>query len=771
MPITILSKEYSDVFGNTLPFYQSNAGDKVLVKYKVLEQILVVSNPQNVLMLNFFENTCTWANGNWFKEGFNVGDVIQFRKYDSLGNLITIDGCTVISITGTNYSVLKVDDISSSVQINMSNNEILAVCPMTDYRAEEIVVTMNHVASGTAGSEYSLIDGEATVFRFNVRDVAGFPYIPAGTILQGEAVGKHSGQFEVECNILFTNETPTSVGYQIGLGSVYYINFTIINSGIYNEGWFNFNQCLKIHDRFEYARLLGQPFNRNVFFLTDEANTGWFDEAYNIGIVDSAVVQGISELAFDTPTSAQIIVDGTMPFGDVAIGGCYVSGDEDYYKNQIPSQSIFGMCIPSTPLFVFPQSSPINPDGAWWDLQVDSYSLTGTTWTIDITFIPMGNFDAFMNTRAEGDRTFYMWVKIGSVNLLVFNGQLVSNPPIGGLIKMTQSIFVDHSENWDDSIDSDSSYQANIEDDLGYIGHFRLEENQVYESMTARIEAHNTVSGDTFTLTSVNYNFNSVPLVAGRYVLNLTQPVLSIMPSTSVKRDSAFALEPSYDILGQYGVRIYLPFIYRWEYWLQQLNADSDFYPNQNKNWYPYGSVGDWNLRLHLELVKDGEAFVFDDAIRIKDYDSDPNIFQEIDLYRDSTGALVSVVIDSELHRIIATHTNLDLAPWGAKVWGMITIEPTESSPRWLVSTTVPFDNNSANPLTPISGLLMAITNPAPHIAVMECYFDSSKLNLANGVKITTKIKGCGEGALVGKLKTDNTLKMKTDGTIKQKSY
>jgi len=771
MPITILNKEYTDIFGNALPFYQNNAGDKTLVSYKVLEQILVVSNPQNVLMLNFFENTCTWANGNWYKEGFNVGDNIQFRKYDSLGNLITVDTAIIISITGVNYSVLKVDDIASSVQINVSNQEILAVCPLTDYRAEEIVVTMNHVVSGTMGSEYSLIDGEATVFRFNVRDVAGFPYPTAGTILLGEAVGKHSGQFEVTAEIEFTNETPLSVGYQIGLGSVYYIRFNVINSGIYNQTDFNYNNCLKIHDKFEYARLLGQPFNRNVFFLTDEANTGWFDEAYNVGIVDATLVQGITELAFDTPTSAQIIVQGTLAFTDVAIGGCYVSDDEDYYKNQIPSQSIFSMCIPSTPLFVFPQSSPINPDGAWWDLQVNGYTLVGTTWTIDITFIPMGNFDAFMNTRAEGDRTFYMWLKIGSVNLLVYSGQLVSNPPIGGLLKMTQNIFIDHSENYDNTIDSDTYYEANIEDDLAFIGHFRLEENQVYESMTARIEAHNTVSGDSFTLTSVNYNFNSVPLVAGRYVLNLTQPVLTIMPSTSVKRDSAFTLEPSYDIPMAYGVRIYFPFIYRWEYWLQQLNASSDFFPNQNKNWFPYGNTGDWNLRLHLELVKNNEAFVFDDAIRIKDYDSNENIYQEIDLYRESTGALVSVVIDSELHRIVATHTNIDMSPWGAKTWGMITIEPTESSPRWLVSTTVPFDNNSANPLTPISGLLVAITNPAPHIAVMECYFDSSKINLANGVKITTKIKGCSDGLIGGKQKTDNTLKMKTDGTIKQKSY
>jgi hypothetical protein len=271
-------------------------------------------------------------------------------------------------------------------------------------------------------------------------------------------------------------------------------------------------------------------------------------------------------------------------------------------------------------------------------------------------------------------------------------------------------------------------------------------------------------------LTSVNYNFNSVPMVAGKYVLNLTQPVLSIMPSTSVKRESAFSLQPFYDFGSEYGVRIYFPFIYRWEYWLQQLNASGDFYPDQNKNWVPYGTTGDWTLRVHLELVQNNMAYVFDDDIIIKDYDSSENIYQEIDLYRDSTGAIVPVVVGQEMHRIVATHTNLDGSAWGSKTWGMITVEPTESSQRWLVSTVVDYDNNSANPLSPISGLLMAITYPSPDVAVMECYFDASKINLANGVKITTKIKGCSDSILAGKQKSDGTLKMKSDGTIKQKS-
>ena len=769
MPITILNKEYFDVFGNSLPFYQSNAGDKVTVRYKILEQILVVSNSQNVLMLNFFENTVTWSSGNWFKEGFQVGDLIQFRKYDSLGNLLGTYNTDIVSIYGTNYTILKATDIGSAMQINMANGEILAVCLRTNLRSEEIVMTVNHTNSGTMGSEYSLIDGEATVFRFNIRDVGGFPNIPSGTYVPADEVGKHSGQFDIDAYIEFSNETPTQVGYQIGFGYVYYISFDVINSGVYNQTDFNYNNCLKLHNKFEYARLLGQPFNRNIFSLSDDANTGWFDEAYNVGVTDAVLVQGVSEIAFDAPTTFQVLVDCTMnPINQIAVGGCYRPQDEAYYKNKIPSQSTFAMMIPSEDVNSFFMQSPLNPQGARWAIEVINATQSGIQWVLDLKVTPNPEFTAFMNTREEGDRLFYFWVHVGSQNLLVFDGQLVSNPQLGGLIDMYQNIVIDHSENVTDTSGTASGYEANIEDDLAFIGKFRLDENQAYENMTARIEAHNTTSGDSFTLTSANFNFNSVPMVGGKYQLNLSQPINSILPNTSEKKSAFFNLYPSIDMAGKYGVEIYFPFIYRWEYWLQQLNASGDFYPDQNKDWYKYGNTGQWNLRIHLELVKDGEGFVFDDAIIIKDYDSDPNIYQEITITRDLDGSIVPVIIDGEMHTIVAEHTMLDGSAWDPATWGMITVEPTESSPRWLVSSVVPYDNNTQNPLS-TANTLMDISYPSPNVARMKCKFDASKINLENGVKFTTKIKGCKVKAGM-KLKSDNTPKWKSDGTIKLKS-
>ena len=312
--------------------------------------------------------------------------------------------------------------------------------------------------------------------------------------------------------------------------------------------------------------------------------------------------------------------------------------------------------------------------------------------------------------------------------------------------------------------------KGNLEDDFGFSGIFRLEESTIYESMTARIEAFNSVTLESFTLNQVFFDFTSVPFNGTQHLLNLTIPVQSQLPTTSVKRDASLFLLPSADIPGEYGINLYFPFLYRWEYWLSQNNADSDFYPNdQTKNWYPYDTTGDWTVRLHVQLIKGGLAYVFDDDVTIKNYDSDPEINQTIELYRVSTGQNVQVVIEGELHKVIATHTLTDGTGWDQTgTWGMITVEPTESSPRYLVSTVVPYDYNPNNPLSPISGTLVNITYPAANIAVMECYFDPTIMDLSNGVKFTTKIKGCASiENLVNKSTTNNVDKFTTWGETK----
>lgn len=774
MAIQIIDKNFTYYDGSVREFYESNAGDRVEARLKILEQIAVISGAQNYFTFNLFENTITWSGGNWLIEGFRLQDQVNIRKYDNAGNLLAqANVLDIINISGSNFEILKLDDIPANIVPNNQNGEIVAIYGATDYRREEIVCYVNHVQSNNAGNEFSLIDGESTGFRVDLTGLPFFPFIPGGTTVQMTPFGKHSGQFEVIAEIECLSESPLDVGYQIAFGYVYNLKLTIINSGIYDQSQFFQNFCLKLFSRIEFARKVGEPFQRTQLKFNDEANTGWFNEPFNVGFTNAVLVQGISEIGYDAPTNAQIILNGDPSFTDIALGFSYIPTDESYYKNKPQSQSIFGMTIPTTPAFALTNYvSPTNPDGANYIVNVTNATNNAGVITIDLTITPNAAFDNFMSNREPGDQTFYVWARVENVNFLVFEGQLTSNPPIAGPLNLESAIYYDHGQNIETLSNSiQSGYEANTEDDLAFSGSFLLDLNANCESFLARIEAFNTVTNEEFTLAQTFFSFASIPQIAGKYVLNQTLPVNSILPNTSVKKDAKLILEPSIDTLTQYGVKLYFPFIYRWEYWLQQTNANNDFYPNnQTKNWVPYGNTGDWILRLHLELNRDGLGYIYNDPIIIKDYDSDPDIFQEIKLFVNSTNQLANIVTIGELMRVEATHTLIDGYYWEqANVWGQITVEPTESATRYLISTIVPFDNNVNNPLTPISGQFAQLTFPAPNIAKIVCYFDPTKINLTNGCKFTTKIKGCSTNvAALGKITTSDEPKVTTNDILKE---
>lgn len=777
MPIRIVSKEFTDLYGNTLDFWESNSGDIHQVEYLVMEQILVISSSENYLSFNALENTITWSNGSWLVEGFRVGDSILYRNYDNTGTPILAPlGASIVSITGSNNQILQLDNLDPTYIPDLVAGEYFAIWnALTGARNEELVVQFNQVQTGSTGNEYSPIDGEATRVLFDIKNAPGYPFFPSGTIIPGSQFGKRSGQYDLRMELETTNLIPTNYGGTINVGEISILRMTFINSGMLVPQLFDQNKCLKIFTILEFARLLGEPFYRNQLIDSELANTGYFDEAYNVGVVDAEIIQGVSQLAFDFQSTGQIIVRSTTtPLTQVALGMSYIPIDEEYYRNKQESQSTLGMTIYTQPDFAFTSgiTSPENPELAKYVFQITGTTFVGNDCTIDYIFTPNLEFKEFMLGRDQGDRLFQVWVKVNNVNLLVFNDQLVSNPPIAGALTMDNTEFVDHSYNTENTFITQLGYTANTEDDLGYIGKFSIDNGTEIESFTARIEAYNSVTQEEFVLLQSFFSFSDIPLQSGIYPVDLENPIISTLPTTSVKRISTLTREPSIDTLTTYGLKIYFPFLLRWEYWLTQFNASDDFYPNQNKNWYQYDTTGSWIVRLHLELVKDSQAFVFDDDLEILDYDNNDNIDSQIDLIRDSTSQIIDIAVQNELHRVKGTHVLNDGTTWDqATTWGMITIEPKESGPRWICSSIIPFDNNSANPLTPLSGLLCSLTFPSPDTAILECYFDSSKINSLNGIKFTSKIKQrCTPFGDEVKLTTDNDEKITTNNIDKFKA-
>jgi len=748
MPIQINSKQFVDVFSNATTYYQANAGDRTAVQFELTENIRVQSGGANNFSLDPINNIIIWPTGNFLDEGFRVGDDVEINVYTNGGSIISSTVTTVTNVTANNLDVNSIP-----VWYDFTAGEILRVT-VTGRKREGLTLFVNHVSNGATGNRFSLIDGEATTFTF---DLSG---TTTGDTVTGTQVGNRSGQFDaiviITDNTVYPSDTRN-----------YQLNMLIVQSGQYNETSFDTSGALKLYVQTDWQSLLGEPYNNTTFIISDDANTGWYDQAFNTGTPFGTLVQGISSLDYAIPTTGQFVIDWTTT--DWAVGGAYFSTDEAYYKNRPFTQSQLSMCLPSTGVSygsVF--SSQFNEFGAAWTINITGVTTSGSISTFDFVFTPNAAFTSFMDTRVENDRTFYLWFKVGNINLLLFDGQMSKSAPVAGELLNVRSIFLDHGQNYQVSYDSATGFEGNLEDDVLFSGVFLFEKTKVYDSFTGRIEAFNSVTGEKFTLHSVFYDLTAIPFNGINQLIYQSQPIINTLPTSSEKRISNLYLNYE-DTSTHYGVFFSLPFFYRWEYWLQQTNADADFYPfQQTRNWLPYDTAANWTVRLYCEAITDGLAYVFTDNLTIKDYDSTADIKQNVELFIDSTGDQVGVVVENELMRIVGTSelTNGDI--WdSSNIWGMLTIEPFENAPRSIASSVVTYDGNPNNPLTPLSGIITPITYPSPNVARMECYFNPNLINLTNGVKFTVKIKGCTLSSELLKVTTKDEQKVTTENEPK----
>jgi len=737
MPITILNKKFTQQLGAITNFYQGNVGDKITAEIEFKTNISVNTANGHYLTLNPVDNIITWSSGDFEVEGFRVGDSINFVKYTSGGAIISQWTAVCNSVNGSQIDVTTIPS-----WINASNGEIILMQTITfgsnAHKREGLIVDVNHVQNGNAGNEFSLIDGDVTRFSFDLRTMNG-----TGNQF-GSAVGNQSGQF-VESIQIF-DETIAKTGNVDNNEKYYRLKIIFIQSGLYQPSYFDYANCLKLFSRLRFQSKFGEPFDNLIEIYNDDGDTGYFGEAFNLGVVNSTLIQSVGDLSFDSIMSGQIIVNGATP---LAIGCSYIPDDETYYKNKPESQRNLGMTIQTSIISLgstnVPITSPLNPSGAGYIFFINSVVSVGTTRTINFQFMPNPAFTTFMESRDVGDRLFRIWARIGNTNHLVFENQLISNPPIAGNIDMVVSEYLDHSQNYQNAFDLDLlvTYKANVEDDIAYCGKFRIDYFDNCDFLNAKIEAFNVVTNEKFTIQSNYFDISSIPQIAGKHILNEIQPVNSQFLTTSEKRECILTLDPLIDDVGAYGVKIYMPILYRWETWIEQLNANNDFYPDdKTKNWVPFGTFPNWILRTRIELSKNALQYIFTQPIDILDYDSEPLIDQTIELFVDSTNQNVQIVTDGLLMRVVGTHTLLNGSSFDPlNTFGMITIEPTESSPRWMCSSVVPFDNNINNPLTPMSTLFCDMTFPVPDVCRLECFFDPTKIDLSNGVKFTTKIK------------------------------
>ena len=718
MPIKINSFEFEDEWGNVTPFYRSNAGDKTTMRIDV-SSIISASSVGNPFIIDTISGVIT-SGFNFEQEGFRAGQILQAYKLNSAGIPISSYLTGVVYCNGNEIklSITQVPDTA--------NQEAMAFIVGTTNR-QSIDCAINHISNLASNGIDSLIDGEATRFKFS-----SIHTMSIGASQVGALVGNQSGQY-------LNGATITRLADPALYTTKYTISIELLNSGIINSEWFDSSDCLKILFQQLWSTIDQEPYGQTELLFNKNANTGHYDQAHNTDVINSTLLQGITEIDYAVPTPFTIIVDG--PTTNLGIGASYISINDSYYKNKPLQQGRYGMVRYTSNIAVGSFPSLTNPSGAGYEIQITSFSSVGTVTTINGNFIPNTQFTAFMDSVEEGDRAFYIWVKCGNINHKVFDSQLTMSPPVGGeLIMNVSKAFSDHAWNFDTFGSVNSWKVFDTEDDVSYYGTFRMDKGGVYSSFRVRIEGYNLVTQEDFTLLESVISLSSVQIDNdGVYLIDESLTINPELPTTSVKRNAYLRRQPTIDTSTEFGVQIYYPFILNWKYWLPQLNANVDFYPNQDKNWQRYSQFGDWDLRIELELIKDGLAYTHTDAIFVNDYNASPQISSSIEFVRVLDNSIIPAPIDGEITMVRSRHTNL-LGGWGLNTWGMITCEPKENSPRWISSTVIDYDNNGSNPLYPLAGFTSAKLTIAGNLAIIECLFDSSKIN-ASEVSFTAKIK------------------------------
>ena len=725
MPITILNKDFEDMFSNSLSFYQANAGDKQTFTCTIKENVSITETPS--VQFSYFAglDQISLSGGNFLTEGFEPGDEIQVIIYNANGG---IHHTNTVDITFLNANTMGVNatltwkSSTQYVHILLTNKG--------GVKRNGLELNLNFIPQSGSLTPNSLIDGSVNRILFDL----------TGTILNqvvtGTQVNIKSGQYEVTASIKDKTTYPNTL-------RTYELTVNFIQGGAMLPSSFNFGGCLRAYFGTVWARTFGSPVNNYSFAICDNADTGWFDEPYNLGVANSTLVSGISTLEYNQIQTGTISIDSAST--DFGFGAGYIPTDATYYKNKTYDQSELSMFVETqtsaAPILL---TSPLNPTGAGYTLEFSNPTTIGTVTTWDWEFTPNANFITLMDGRNDDDRLFYIWAKYGTVNLLLFADQLTKQADQGAPLDMITHRFVDHSQNIVIPDVTKFGFEGNVEDDLAFLGVFLVDNGSDITFTKAEVWAVNSVSNEEFLLNIVNFDFTGVPKVGGKYPINQSINVITTLPTPSKKRQAVLARYATLDTASKYALSINFPFFYSWEYWINQPNAAGDFYPNdQTRNWVPYGTFTNWDLEVRITANIDGLDSVYSENIVIKDYDSDANIDQTMQLEVVSTTQMVNVIVEGELHKVYAYHTLLS-GDWDTgTVWGMITIEPFESAPRWICSTVIASDGNLANPLTPITGSTATLSFPSPDVALIECYFDPNKVNLSNGVKFTSKIKGC----------------------------
>ena len=731
MPIKLVSKSYTDIYGNSSSNYKANAGDKIISKLTISSDIYVRSSSKNQMTFDDFDGVFSQSDGDFLESGFRKGMTLYWKAIDN-ANVVRSSWTVTITEVYPLYLVLS----GSLPSVNNSSSQDSIWLIYTDSTHDEINLSLNFTDSeNPTSTPDSLIDGEVSRFSYQ-----GLTALSVGSTANLTQLGKKSGQFAITTTTIKRLADSTNV-YVTGRSvRNYEVSFTTIFSGMLFENMFIGKKCLKQFAQLDFRVVSSETIKPTTISIDDDCDTGWFNESYNTEIPKVlSSSSNATNLYYNATTNitATIQVKGTTTT-QLEIGSVYETLDDTYNLNKAEDQS--------SKLFLLKTGliGTANIGTTYTSSGTTPYSITLTnfsyvdaggnrTFTVVLSFIPL-TFGAFIEARGDSDRQFYLWLKAENYNYLVFGDDLEYKYEIGELITPYTNIVFNHSYNLDysDLTTPTQCNDINIEDDLGFIADFDLFQTSENSLVKSSIVVNNSVNGDEFVLDSIEFDISQQDL---SYWTTQTLQLNNNLPQSSTKK-VAYLMQKSFSE-STLQARLYYPFLINWAYWQKLLNTHPYFTSKNisNNDWFNF-QVAPWSLKIKTEIVRNNKTDWFYKNISIKDYD-DSSVVSTISLFDYATMSVLNTLKEGKQILIRATH----VAPtaWLTDIYGQITIEPKESSPRWVMSTEIDTNTDSNNPLYGITDNKLTTSGIGTNTIIFECLLDMTKVTSAN-LCITSKI-------------------------------
>jgi hypothetical protein len=745
MAINLVQSSFEDIYGNVTSQFKANAGDKIKVKHLYEMEIGFVSTNTNAIEINKLLSQVSRTSGSFLDDGFYAGQTYNMYEINENNNIHASYSGTITSVSDSFFTATNLPNINDYNSI--ATGHIIVILALDTFKSIEFAFNFVDNESPTP-SLGSVIDGETSKFSaINIDALAVNSSLP---LVQN---GKKSGQFSVT-NAIIKRVADTTNPYTAFTSTRrnYEVSFELIMPSMFSENSFIGQNCLKYYSLAQFKVIPTAYFASTKVEYNTTANTGLWNEGFNTEQANSPTNTTISQIFFNTSNTLNFIVTCPTSLGitQLELGAMYYTIDEDYNKNKDESQNELLPFVKTGLIGVSNIGDDWTASAYPFNITLSNFSFNdagGTrTFSIEIILNPLypnpANFGKFIEERGELERKFLLWCKVGNTNRLIFSNNLEFEQPVGLPINILSSNFINHDNNIDykqiTNLNTSGNDDFNLEDDIAYIAEFALFSTEVNTSISAKVVVKNLDDDSEFVLDKVSFDLTNVDL---QYFINQTIPVSNNLPDSSNKKE-AFLIVRSALSEDEMEVRLYYPFLIDWRYW-EEIISTHPFFVSQNlnnSNWLNYNDLP-FKIYVKIEKLRDGVVDYYYEALNFLDYD-DWNGTSTIELFDTTETTQYNTLPESQTILIKATH--VFPSNYSGFPWGMITIEPKESSPRYILSTEID-RTQPENPLIGISNFKRCdIEFASANTIILRCYVNTNLLSASNFC-ITSKISEDGQ--------------------------